>query len=160
MELRKYFIIAALLIGCQNHSELKKVTYSFHHEMHEKYGLQFTWQSDLSKQPLKKVCFDYCFFGEKSVSDARLLMHTLTNEFLLKINSDSSIEQKFAKFPLGVDDLVISISFITDGKNQNYLERRLSHVTLLDGQIHYAVYDPFQKNFKNVQCEKFYKHID
>jgi hypothetical protein len=155
MELYKCLLIALLLFSCERGSDVKRVTYTFHHAAEEKYGLHFTWQSDSKKSPLRKISFDYCYFGEKSVEEARLLIHDLAEDFLFQVNQKEELREKFAHFPLEVEDLVVSIAFLRDTKEENYLERKLSHVTLLNGEVHYSVYDPFLKVFKNIQHERY-----
>jgi len=114
------------------------IAYSYHFEMEKKYGLHFASQSH--KQG--KLSFDYTYSGEKSISEARSLIHALVGDFLLQSS-------------FTVDDLVISVAFLSREGEEDHLERKLSHVTLLEGEIYYSTYDPTKKAFKSITHEKF-----
>ncbi len=149
-----YFLFPLLfLFSCSSKKDvaslLEEARLSFHREIAKEYGAHLV-EECLNN---KRFRLDYEIYEETDILRARLLIHRIAETLLRKI---SLLEKTHGiKESLTEKNIEITISFINKAKKKQYPLIEVSHVSLLEGWIHYTRYQPSTGEIELVHREEF-----
>ena len=154
----RFFLFLAFLItsSCSSKnigSLLEEARAKFHAEIAKEYGVHLIEERIHQKGEIQRLRLTYEVYEDTDVLQARFLIHRITETLLTKI---SAIEKNYrVKNRVSEKDVEITVSFINRFPKKQYPFIEVTHVSLLQGWIHYTRYQPNTGEIELIHREEF-----
>ncbi len=125
----------------------------------KQYGLFCHGSGGRFLNRVNAIHLSFVTLGPKSQEELRVMMVTITEDFLKRVNSHEKIREYLVNYPFQSTDLKFRISLMDlDGKaihNKGKEKELLSDVVLLDGKLSYKIENDDKAYLQTVHRETY-----
>ncbi len=160
-----FVVCLFLLFACSQDStpehcrHADRIMKQFVNDAEKQYKLVCYGSGGAFFEQVNEIFFSFVTLGPKSLEELRVVMITITEDFLNRINNDEEIRQSLANFPFEPNNLKFRISLMSkDGKfiiNKGAGKELLRSVLLLKGKLSYEIENEETAGLQDVHEETY-----
>ena len=143
------FILSLFISSCYAKMDYPDLAYgivnNYSKEIKNKYNLKGFGKGGCMIDAVQSVFISYTSNQKVDIETARILFINVDEGLIKKFNEDEQIRPFLANYPFTYNNIELDLSFF-ENDGSEYDDGHISFVTLIKGNICYAIHDPSIRN--------------